>query len=430
MRPVSTLSCRPAASAAGSDAITTVADHSHVTTAEFGAHTQLATNADVADAAASTTRSEAVRTLRHSQAGGRNCNMFDVADEELPVVATIASLFADEGTARRKVAAMEGFSQQLVDAMGERKGGFRSSAFIPLGNRFHGARRQCRQHESRGCVSSAPETAAATSRSEVPRLPRRVRQDQIMEGMDSHGRKPTSANLPRTLYEYTHTQASRSRFKPPPIAGALEHSSWRCPKPRTTANSTPSSRRRTPRHFRHRWRSFKRTDELSACMFAGEGEPERTNRRFHYLSQAKTTLALHRLRPAHPHGRDPPPRHLKAGNSGFPSPRPTTPSASTRLRLVHRHHFGLDDHQQAGAHHSGLLPNALDQQVEAYLAEQGKPAAPLDSAYRGELPKGTTGLVFRGTTGRREVDADTYAEIKARTLQTVRGTVQAIFSED
>jgi len=37
---------------------------------------------------------------------------------------------------------------------------------------------------------------------------------------------------------------------------------------------------------------FKRTDELSARMFAGEGEPERTNRRFHYLSQGQDYVRL------------------------------------------------------------------------------------------------------------------------------------------
>ena len=79
-----------------------------------------------------------------------------------------------------------------------------------------------------------------------------------------------------------------------------------------------------------------------------------------------------------------------------------------------------------------FLNAAIDQQVEAFLAEQGKPAKLLDSAYRGELPEGHNGfgLATVGRRGDEMVDATTYAEIKARTLQTVRGTVQADILKD
>ena len=80
-----------------------------------------------------------------------------------------------------------------------------------------------------------------------------------------------------------------------------------------------------------------------------------------------------------------------------------------------------------------FLNAAIDQQVERHLKEQGKTIEPLDVAYRGELPEGHNGFGL-GTVGRRGdelVDAETYAEIKARTLSTVRGTVQAdILKED
>jgi methylmalonyl-CoA mutase len=80
-----------------------------------------------------------------------------------------------------------------------------------------------------------------------------------------------------------------------------------------------------------------------------------------------------------------------------------------------------------------FLNAAIDQQVEKHLEEQGKAITPLDVAYRGDLPEGHNGFGL-GTVGRRGdemVDAETYAEIKARTLSTVRGTVQAdILKED
>ena len=79
------------------------------------------------------------------------------------------------------------------------------------------------------------------------------------------------------------------------------------------------------------------------------------------------------------------------------------------------------------------LNAAIDQQVEAHLKEQGKTIKMSDLAYSGELPEGHNGfgLATVGKRGDELVDAKTYAEIKARTLQTVRGTVQAdILKED
>ena len=79
------------------------------------------------------------------------------------------------------------------------------------------------------------------------------------------------------------------------------------------------------------------------------------------------------------------------------------------------------------------LNAAIDQQVEAYLTEQGKTLEKSDVAYSGELPEGHNGfgLATVGKRGDQLVDAKTYADIKAKTLQTVRGTVQAdILKED
>ena len=79
------------------------------------------------------------------------------------------------------------------------------------------------------------------------------------------------------------------------------------------------------------------------------------------------------------------------------------------------------------------LNAAIDQQVEAHLAQQGETFDYLESSYVGQLPEGHNkfGLATVGRRGDEMVDAKTYAEIKARTLQTVRGTVQAdILKED
>ncbi|MBL6893347.1 MAG: cobalamin-dependent protein, partial [Candidatus Poseidonia sp.] len=123
--------CETSGIGQGSDAITTVADHSlYVMTAEFGAHTQLEKieMLDVADVVVLNKyekrgSEDALRAIRKQVR--RNRNMFDVADEELPIVATIASQFADGGVDRlwQKVAGLVGFeASEPVDAMGERKG--------------------------------------------------------------------------------------------------------------------------------------------------------------------------------------------------------------------------------------------------------------------------------------------------------------------
>ena len=184
---------------------------------------------------------------------------------------------------------------------------------------------------------------------------------------------------------------------------------------------------------------FKRTDELSARMFAGEGEPERTNRRFHYLSQGQDYVRLSTAFDSVTlYGRDParrPDIWGKVGNSGVSIA--TTDDAKrlySGFDLCNANtSVSMTINGPAPIILAFFLNAAIDQQVEAYLAEQGKPAKLLDSAYRGELPEGHNGfgLATVGRRGDEMVDADTYAEIKARTLQTVRGTVQAdILKED
>jgi len=180
---------------------------------------------------------------------------------------------------------------------------------------------------------------------------------------------------------------------------------------------------------------FKRTDELPARMFAGEGEPEKTNRRFHYLSQGQP---FNRLSTAFDsvtlYGRDPAKRPDiwgKVGNSGV---------SIASLDDAKRLYSGFDlceSNTSVSMTINGPAPiilafflnAAIDQQVEKHLGD----LEIMDSAYRGDLPDGHDGfgLATVGRRGDELVDAETYAAIKAETLQTVRGTVQAdILKED
>ena len=191
---------------------------------------------------------------------------------------------------------------------------------------------------------------------------------------------------------------------------------------------------------------FKREDEAPTRMFAGEGTPERTNRRFHLLA-AGTGVA--RLSTAFDsvtlYGRDPDERPDiwgKIGNSGV-----SVCTVDDAKKL----YSGFDLCQPSSSVSmtiNGPAPTvlafflnaAIDQQVERHLRETGR----LEEvrarfahrglpSYQGALPAGHDGLGLGllGISGDEAVDPETYARIRADVLRTVRGTVQAdILKED
>ncbi|MQP77204.1 methylmalonyl-CoA mutase [Stenotrophomonas sp. MYb238] len=196
---------------------------------------------------------------------------------------------------------------------------------------------------------------------------------------------------------------------------------------------------------------YRRSGEDPIRMFAGEGTPERTNRRFHYLSVGQPAARLSTAFDSVTlYGEDPAPRpdiYGKIGNSGV-----NIPTLDDMKKL----YSGFDlcaPTTSVSMTINGPAPmilamfmnTAIDQQVEKYLkadparwAEAGKKIAAMFDGrarpqYHGELPPTNDGLGLGllGVTGDQLVDADTYARIKAETLSTVRGTVQAdILKED
>lgn len=194
---------------------------------------------------------------------------------------------------------------------------------------------------------------------------------------------------------------------------------------------------------------FKRQGEDPTRMFAGEGGPERTNRRFHYLS---ADMPAKRLSTAFDsvtlYGRDPglrPDIYGKIGNAGV---------SVCCLDDAKRLYSGFDlcdPSTSVSMTINGPAPMvlafflnaAIDQQCELYIKEHGledkvealrkKRFGDNPPVYQGEIPHGHNGLgtLLLGITGDEILDANVYAEIKAKTLQSVRGTVQAdILKED
>jgi methylmalonyl-CoA mutase len=182
---------------------------------------------------------------------------------------------------------------------------------------------------------------------------------------------------------------------------------------------------------------LKREGEAPARMFAGEGLAERTNRRFHYLSRGQPAKRLSTAFDSVTlYGENPDPRPDiwgKVGNSGV---NVCTLDDARRLYSG----FDLcDPSTSVSMTINGPAPiilamflnAAIDQQVEK--ASQLRPEVGATSIYRAELPEGHNGLglALLGTTGDRVVEKAVYEQIKAQTLRTVRGTVQAdILKED
>ncbi|MEW7292583.1 methylmalonyl-CoA mutase family protein [Aquimarina sp. 2304DJ70-9] len=195
---------------------------------------------------------------------------------------------------------------------------------------------------------------------------------------------------------------------------------------------------------------FKRTGEDPTRMFAGEGGPERTNRRFHYVSLG---MPAKRLSTAFDsvtlYGNDPdhrPDIYGKIGNAGV---------SICCLDDAKKLYSGFDlTHAMTSVSMTingpapmllGFFMNAaIDQNCEKYIKENNLEAeveAKIKKIYKGierpqyqgDLPEGNDGLglMLLGVTGDQVLPADVYNKIKAETLGTVRGTVQAdILKED
>ena len=197
---------------------------------------------------------------------------------------------------------------------------------------------------------------------------------------------------------------------------------------------------------------FKRTGEDPTRMFAGEGGPERTNRRFHYVSLG---MPAKRLSTAFDsvtlYGNDPgirPDIYGKIGNagvsicclddakklySGFDLSHSMTSVSMTingpaPMLLGFFMNAAIDQNCE-----KYIKENGLEKQVEAKFKEIYDAKGIERPVYQGELPEGNDGLglLLLGLTGDLVLPAKVYSEIKKTTLAQVRGTVQAdILKED
>ena len=197
---------------------------------------------------------------------------------------------------------------------------------------------------------------------------------------------------------------------------------------------------------------FKREGEDPTRMFAGEGGPERTNRRFHYVS---LDMEAKRLSTAFDsvtlYGNDPgnrPDIYGKIGNagvsicclddmkklySGFELTNPKTSVSMTingpaPIILAYFMNTAIDQECE-----KYIFKNKLEKDVKNKIQDYYKKQGTKRPEYQGDIPEGNNGLglFLLGITGDKILPNDIYNKIAKNTLNQVRGTVQAdILKED
>ena len=198
--------------------------------------------------------------------------------------------------------------------------------------------------------------------------------------------------------------------------------------------------------------SFKRKGEDPTRMFAGEGGPERTNKRFHYVSKGTPAKRLSTafdsvtLYGHDPHRR--PDIYGKIGNAGVSvSCLDDAKKLYSGFDLCHAAtSVSMTINGPAPMLLGFFLNAAIDQQCELYIIENNlvadvksfkkkkyKDLGLTPPEYSGDLPIGNDGLglLLLGLTGDEVLPHDIYNKIKAKALSAARGTVQSdILKED
>ncbi|WP_306643551.1 methylmalonyl-CoA mutase family protein [Sanyastnella coralliicola] len=468
---------------------TEIMDHSdvalYIMTPEFGAATQLEKidMLDFADIVAINKfdkrgAQDALRDVKKQYQ--RNHQLWDADLDTLPVFGTIASQFNDPGTNRLYKSIMDTLSAKtettLVSSLEitteESEKIFvippkrtRYLSEISEGNRSYDewVDQQCKVAEELYNLKGARASMVATDLED---------KDRLVKGLDEQIAQRTLDIDPRNLQMLESWEEKRARYYEDEYVFKVRNKEIRI-----QTNTESLSHNKIPKVSLPKYKSwgtllrwmlqenvpgefpftagiypFKRQGEDPTRMFAGEGGPERTNKRFHYVSLG---MPAKRLSTAFDsvtlYGNDPdyrPDIYGKIGNSGV---------SICCLDDAKKLYSGFD--LAAAATSVSMTINgpapmllgyflnaAIDQQCEKYIKENGLEnkveevlKAKWDDRgiarpqYQGDLPEGNDGLglMLLGATGDEVLPPDVYAKIKAETLQVVRGTVQAdILKED
>lgn len=467
---------------------TEIIDHSNVSlyimTPEYGAATQLEKidMIDFADLIAINKFDkrgalDALRDVRKQYK--RNHNLWDTADDKLPVFGTIASQFNDPGTNQLYKTLLQTIEQrtnaqlhsQLQLPLGESEKIYiippkrtRYLSEIAENNRRYDEWVQ-KQAEVAQRVYAVREVENLLKNQQNSTTTIKTLHDSLLKDLDPRNLERLenwavfAQNYRNDHYVYkvrnkeirvkTYTE-SLSHLKIPKIS-LPRYTAWGDLLQWLLQENVPGEFPYTAGVF-----PFKRENEDPTRMFAGEGNPERTNKRFHYVSLG---MPAKRLSTAFDsvtlYGEDPdyrPDIYGKIGNSGV---------SICCLDDAKKLYSGFDLCQPnvsvsmtingpAATMTAFFLNAAIDQQCEIYIqqngledevrakiaqiyAEKGLKQPTYNSFADEKLPEGNNGLglLLLGITGDQVLPNDVYQKIKADTLTKVRGTVQAdILKED
>ncbi|MFT5584150.1 MAG: methylmalonyl-CoA mutase [Cognaticolwellia sp.] len=475
---------------------TQIVDHAdttlYVMTSEYGAATQLEKidMLDFADLVAINKfdkrgSMDALRDVRKQVR--RNRQLWSTADEDLPVYGTIASQFNDPGVDRlyvklmSKLAEKSGAPLQPGLVLGEADSAKRyvipperTRYLAEICERIDGYRRRMNEQVSlaRTCYAlygsiqhllgqeTGDQVLPELSASGDPAVDSLIEHYMGLRGRMHHAARESLVEWPSVVLRYAQdefifkvrkreirlplTSRSLSGTKLPKVI-LPTYKDWGDILRWRMEENLPGSFPYTAGVF-----PLKRAGEDPARMFAGEGGPERTNRRFHYVSKG---LPAKRLSTAFDsvtlYGEDPDDRpdiYGKVGNSGvsvanlddakklYSGFDLASPSTSVSMTINGPAPMVL----------GFFLNAAIDQACEKYIREHGlesQTEAKIQTlygerprpSYQGELPPGNDGLglMLLGVTGDQVLPRDIYEELRAKTLTAVRGTVQAdILKED
>ena len=471
---------------------TEIVDHSNVSmyvmTPEYGAASQLEKidMLDFADLIALNKfdKRGALDALRDVRKQYRRAHQkFDLADDDTPVFGTIASQFNDPGTNNLYRALIDTLVTKCGLPAEKWKSSFEITAemsekvYIIPPNRtryLSEIAETCRDYDKWVSEQSAiaQQLYALHTSMHAVRHSKAADKDRILKDLEATRSEIARQLAPENIDLLNGWDAKRERLKAPVYTFQVRGKDISIETHTESLSHTMVPKIALPRYQAWgdvlRWTlsenvpgefpyaagiyPFKREGEDPTRMFAGEGAPERTNRRFHYVS---LHMPARRLSTAFDsvtlYGRDPdvrPDIYGKIGNSGvsvcclddakklysgFNLIDPKTSVSMTingpaPMILAYFLNAAID--QQCEVH---IKQNGLEAEVEKKIAAIYKGREKLRPRYAGELPEGNDGLglMLLGVSGDQVLPRDVYERIKADTLRAVRGTVQAdILKED
>ncbi len=458
---------------------TEIVDHAdlalYVMTPEYGAASQLEkvdmldfADLIVVNKADRRGAEDAVRDVRKQYR--RNHGVFESADDDLPIYATVASHFNDAGTNRFYRALMA-----AVDAWTD--GGFESTIELPTD---HGGERPIIPKDRVRYLSeisdtirtynrSVDEQGALAIESQALAIVAERNADETMAAASRDTLASLDPLAAQVLADWNDTAAA---YTGDAVTYEIRGNEIEAETSATTLSGTRIPKVIFPRFTgwgdRVRWGlqenlpgrfpftagvfPFKRAAEDPTRMFAGEGGPEQTNHRFHYVSKGMPAIRLSTAFDSVTlYGDDPDTRpdiYGKVGNSGV------SVATLDDAKKLYSGFDLLDPATSVSMTINGPAPMmlafflnaAIDQQCERYIIEQGR-KDDLEAAlverfdgrgvarphYHGDLPPGNSGLglMLLGITGDQVLPPDVYDDIKTDVLSRVRGTIQAdILKED